>query len=151
MPFVESPKYGDFHPCVPHLVYLAKDTTKGGVLRTLRCNTEPSPSFEKRYRDIVVKPDGGVFEGDQRVGQVQQEDGGNWFIGLGKEEDYLHINIMMPTSKGANSELLQMVSSYLGPTCEKPKLEEFCNDFKENQRALMRRLRIAVEFDHPRP
>lgn len=115
-------------------------------MRPLRCKTEPGPSFERRHRDIVVKASGDVYEGDQMIAKVKQENG-ETFIGLGKEEDQLHINIMMPTSKGDKSELSQMVASYLARytdvKCEASKLEDW---FKEDQRARMRRFRLAVEF-----
>lgn len=85
------------HPCLVHLVYIS---SKGSRDR----EHEPRPDFSKRVRELVVKSDLKVLDGEtnREVATVTQA-GGKWRIGLGGDKENLHINIICPKTRSIDS------------------------------------------------
>ena len=134
----------ELHPCVPHLVYLVKSEAKGRLLRDK--DHEPQPSFDQRCRDISVSGDKLIRERGVVIGQVFQDEEMRWCVGLGKEEHQLHINVMVPKSKGKESVEQELKDSLGKALSDQKKIKQLMNHYKADQRFFMKRFRLKVEF-----
>ena len=68
------------------------------------------------------------------------------FVGLGKEEHQLHINVMVPKSKGKESVEQELKDSLGKALSDQKKIKQLMNHYKADQRFFMKRFRLKVEF-----
>ena len=80
------------------------------------------------------------------IGQVFQDEEMRWCVGLGKEEHQLHINVMVPKSKGKESVEQELKDSLGQALSDQKKIKQLMNHYKADQRFFMKRFRLKVEF-----